>query len=506
MVTRLEPRTSRGEGWLSEEESGFLEQLIRDPKMTRLLFTPEPVKLRYPSRYEGNYQDYTMDVASQFQEIKQTLRRLMLKSPYMLRDNQRAYAILDDRYVPLGELTIGSRIVMGYKLLLLRPKYDVGEYKSLVELVFPYPVKILPVGPSHYIMDENHIFVLTGMERRPLPEHPSHGIAYHIDLFRLVCTPDTDIPKTGRISDAEEKSRIHLMIDNDDKGKMIVSKRFWIKEDDGNQLKDRRDKQRQDKDLERFKEEISSTKARFTDATIMSLYKLSRHGLRSGRIPLKEPVKGDLQMKPDIVNKILFSVHTHSLKLSQIVRSFSTDIPKDTPYLDLENQMNDAVKEISSELDKYFTEDATVSTERTTLYTVTSSKHFSSLENEIGSFIKFDNYLVGYTSSDSISYHIGMRANSVILGLTIPPKMPVLVLPEHTNRSKYHRCVVLPRNTVWQLEEIRSIAVLSSPRTYRKFYNLRLRRVIKPKEGDQELTGKHIVQIEPSVIKGISKM
>jgi hypothetical protein len=174
----------------------------------------------------------------------------------------------------------------------------------------------------------------------------------------------------------------------------------------------------------------------------------------------------------------------------------------------------EAVGSISKELDAYFLDQSALSSTAATLYLAVSSKHLAKVSDELGAMILFDNYLVGYTSTDSITDRVAARPGHVILSLEIPPRMPVLLLPEHTGISKQHRAVVLPRDTVFQLEEIRSLLVLAQPKTYRKLFVLRYRRTetpptrveqaAKPPLGSM-LRNSHLLQVEPEMLDSIDR-
>lgn len=487
--------SSSPQGWLTPEETAFLENTLTDPKLYQYLYTRDPIKLRYPPRFQGDYQQFATDSAQQFQRAHQTMRRLMHKSPYSLQGGQRAYTIIKDESLPLADLNVGSRITLGYRLLLLRPKYDIGKHMTLAELVFPdtmSPVKILPVGSTYYIMDEDHIFMIEGFERRPLREHPSHGpgaMSYHIDLIRLVCTRDVRVPTRDEL-ESEESSRIHVTLDADEKPNLLLRESNWRS---GNEdlstastlLENAHGSQQQGRDvkladLENFKRSLS---ARFSDETLIALYRVSTRNR-------------------NVITKLLFEVHTHILKLSHIVTVFTMDRPVDTRYTDLETRLTNAVNGIAKELDAYFANQSALSSANSTVYLVISSKHLENL-NRIGSMVLFDNFIVGYTSTDSLAERIAVRPSYAVMALHLPPRMPVLILPEHTGISKYHKAIVLPRQAVFQVEEIRSVPVISDPLTYRKVFMMRYRRTDKPRTTGLNMD--HLVELEPAMLKDIRR-
>lgn len=485
------------QGWLTSDETAFLEHTLRDHKLFQYLYTRNPVRLRYPSRYEGDYKEFASSSALEFQRAHQTLRRLMYKSPYSLTNGQRAYTVINDEQIPLRDLQIGSRITLGYRLLLLRPKYDIGKHASLVELVFPVSVKVLPVGTSYYIMDEDHIFELAGFERRALADHPSHGTPYHIDLIRLVCTPDVRVPSRPSEEMKEESSRLHIMLDEDEKPNLVIARTNWAPESAASALTVAKhgNNEVKNEDFERFKRLLGTMAVRFSEETLTALYRVS-------------------ERKRNTITKLLFEVHTHTLKLSHVVSEFTSTRPVDTRYSDLESRITEVVGTISKELDSYFLDDSALSSTAATLYLAVSSKHLAKVSDELGAMILFDNYLVGYTSTDSIVDRIAERPGHVVLSLEIPPRMPVLLLPEHTGISKQHRAVVLPRDTVFQVEEIRSLLVLAQPKTYRKLFVLRYRRTETPPTRTEQaarlplgsvLRNSHLLQIEPEMLGSISR-
>jgi hypothetical protein len=487
----MEPlRLGTTEGWLTPDETLFLENTLRDHKLFQYLYTQNSIRLRYPSRYQGSYQDFAAKSNQDFERAHQTLRRLMHKSPYSLTGGQRAYTVIPDDQIPLRELEIGSQITLGYRLLLLRPKYDIGKHSSLLELVFPVSVKILPVGTTYYIMDEDHIFQLMGFERRSLTEHPSHGTPYHIDLLRLVATSDVRIP-------TEERSRIHVMLDQDEKSNIVISRDNWAS--DSLALAITQASHGKDeislKDFENFKRGLGTTTSRFSEETLTVLFRVT-------------------ERKRNIITKLLFEVHTHTLKLSHLISAFTNNMMTDTRFSDLEARLAESVASISRELDTYFMDESGLSTANATLYMVMSYKHMQKIGDKLGSMILFDNYLVGYTSTDSITDRVASHPSYVIVSLQIPPRMPVLMLPEHTGISKYHRAIILPRDTVFQVEEIRSMMVLNQPRTYRKLFVLRYRRTNTPttREGRAarqplgvQLGTTHLLQIEPELLSTIAR-
>lgn len=481
-------------GWLSPDESAFLENTITDRKLFRYLYTRENVKIKYPARYAGSYQEYASSVALEFQRAHQTLRRLMNKSPYTLGNGQRAYTVIEDEQIPLKDLNVGSRVTLGYRLLLMRPKYDIGKHSSLVELVFPVNVKILPVGTSHYIMDEDHVFELTGFERRGLNEHPSHGTAYHIDLIRMVATGDYRVPTTIE-KEEDEHRRVHIVLDETEKPNLMISASNWTPESTAAKIVRRAHGPPKEivlKEFEEFRRALASIAARFSEETLTALFRVS-------------------EQKRSLVTKLLFEVHSHTLKISHVVAEFTAARAVDTRYGDLERMVSDSAAGISRELDTYFQDQSSVSATAATIYLMVSAKHVEQLGDAVGTMIQFDNYLVGYTSTDSISERVGERPGHVILALQIPPRMPILILPEHTKISKLHRAVVLPRDTVFQLEEIRSMLVLAQPRTYRKVFSLRFRREERPPSTatrtplGEKLSETHLLQLEPEMQSSVAR-
>lgn len=464
------------EGWLTPDESSFLEQTLRDRKLYQYLYTRDAIKLRYPPRYQGTYREFLSSTVSEFQRAHQTLRRLMNKSPYAMAEGQIAYTVLEDSKIPLEDLDIGSRITLGYRLLLLNPKYDIGKHSSLIELVFPTSIKILPVGESYYVMDEDHVFLLAGFERRSLAEHPSHGTPYHIDLLRMVMT--TEVRATP--SSMDESARIHVMLDSDEKPNLVVASANWQEDSPAKRITESAHGKNEivASEFDEFKRSLGTMGSRFSAETLTALYRVSNR-------------------KRNIITKLLFEVHTHSVKVSHMVASFSSTRAMDMRYKDLEALVAASVTGISKELDTYFSDDAAVSSTASTLYMVVSSKHLNKTGDSIGAMVLFDNYLVGYTSTDSLTDVVAQKPGHVVISLNIPPRMPVLLLPEHTGISKYHRAVILPRDTVFQLEEIRSVMVMMDPRTYRKFYAMRYRRT-EPHEAALSGEG-HLLQVEPEM-------
>ncbi len=478
-------------GWLTPDETAFLEHTLRDHKLFQYLYTRNVVRLRFPPREERGYTDFSSSSSLDFQRAHQTLRRLMHKSPYSLTNEQTAYTVVSDEQLPLRDLEIGSLITFGYRLLLLRPKYDIGKHSSLVELVFPVAVKVLPVGSSYYIMDEDHIFQLTGFERRDLAEHPSHGTPYHIDLMRMVVTSDVRVPPKS----ADADDRIHVMLDADEKANLLISRTNWEADSPATAmaLAAHGKNEVDSRGFDTFKRQLGTIATRFSEETLTALYRVA-------------------ERKRNIITKLLFEVHTHTLKLSHVIAEFTSSQPVDTRYGDLESRLMESVSAISKELDGYFLDEALLSTTNATLYLAVSSKHLAKAEDSIGAMILFDNYLVGYTSTDSIVDRIATRPGHVVIALMIPPKMPVLLLPEHTGMSKYHKAIVLPRDTVFQLEEIRSLTVLTKPKTYRKLYSLRYRRTETPATREERakrpplgsgLTQTHLLQIEPQLLSSV---
>ena len=495
-VTQISPRTAVAESWLTADENTFLEHTLRDQKLFAYLYTRDSIRLRYPPRFTGNYTQFASSASLEFQRAHQTLRRLMHKSPYTLTDGQSAYTVLTDDQIPIAQLEIGSRITLGYRLLLLRPKYDIGKHSSLAELVFPVSVKVLPVGSSFYIMDEDHIFILTGFERRPLSDHPSHGTPYHIDLLRLVVTPDVRVPSRVVDEMKEESSRLHVTLDADEKSNLMISSVNWEAESPATAIMSA-SHGKNDIDLaelDNFKRSLGTTVTRFSEETLTALYRVSTR-------------------KRNVITKLLFEVHSHTLKLSHVVAAFTSERPVDTRYSDLEARLAASVGGISKELDSYFAEDAAVSSANSTLYMLISAKHLAKV-GDVGALVLFDNFLVGYTSTDSITDLVAVKPGHVVVSLQIPPRMPVLLLPEHTGISKYHRAVILPRETVFQLEEIKSVLVLAAPRTYRKLYSMRYRRTETPTTRESraarpglgsQLVNSHLLQIEPAMLSVIGR-
>lgn len=480
MISTVVP--SGEEGWLTPEENAFLEHTLRDHKLNQYLYTTNNIRLRYPPRYQGTYQDFASGAAAEFQRAHQTMRRLMNKSPYAMGNGERAYTVLEDEKIPLASLDIGTRIGLGYRLLLMNPKYDIGKHRSLVELVFPTPIKILPVGSSYYIMDEDHVFILTGFERRVLAEHPSHLTPYHIDLLRMVMTEDVNVAPPAM----DEAHRIHVMLDEDEKPNLVVDHSNWESDSPAMLITTAahgpNDVSRDD--FEIFKRALGTTGSRFSEETLTALYRVSNK-------------------KRNIITKLLFEVHTHTLKISHVIAAFTTGKPSDLRYSDLENRLIASATGISKELDTYFSDEAAVSSTASTLYLTFSSKHIAKVNDNIGAMILFDNYLVGYTSTDSLIATVGEHPSYVVISLQLPPRMPVLLLPEHTGISKYHHAVVLPRQTVFQLEEIRSVVVMEQPKTYRKLYVLRYRRTEPPMTSSplaEDLTKTHLLEMEPEIL------
>ncbi len=497
MDPTLVTRITATEGWLTPDETAFLEHTLRDHKLFQYLYTRNAIRLRYPPRYEGSYKDFVSSISLEFQRAHQTLRRLMHKSPYSLTGGQRAYTVINDEQIPLRDLEIGSQITLGYRLLLLRPKYDIGKHSSLVELVFPVTVKVLPVGTQYYIMDEDHIFQLTGFERRALSEHPSHHVPYHIDLLRMVATSDVRVPPRPEQEISEESQRIHVMLDQDEKANLVISSTNWEPGSPATALTEAaHGKVEVDpKGYETFKRALGTISTRFSEETLTALYRVA-------------------ERKKNLITKLLFDVHTHTLKLSHVIAEFTSDSPVDTRYSDLESRISESVGAISKELDAYFLDEASLSSANATLYISVSSKHLAKIGDNLGALVLFDNYLVGYTSTDSLIDRVAARPGHVIVSLQIPPRMPVLLLPEHTGISKQHRAVVLPRDTVFQLEEIRSLVVLAQPRTYRKLYAMRYRRTETPPTREERaaripLGGKvrdtHLLQVEPEMVLTIAR-
>lgn len=471
--------------WLTPEETSFLEHTLRDHKLSEYLYTSNDVRLRYPHKFEGSYHEFLRSSTEEFQKAHQTLRRLMNKSPYILAQGQNAYTVIHDKSIPIQNLEVGSRIALGYRILMSKPRYDIGKHKSLIELVFPYPVRVLPIDDK-FIMDEDHVFLLTGFERIALKEHPSHGTPYHIDVYRLVSTPDVKIPD----SSIEIDRRIHVMLDKDEKPNLVISSANWTDSSPASQIMqqshgDNEPQSIEEKDFEKFKRTLGTLTTRFSAETLGILYRVSTR-------------------KKNLITKILFSIHTHVLKLSHVIVNFRSVKPTDTRFSDLESRILEVSTNIEKDLDGYFKNEASLTSSPTTLYTVISAKHMDKLEDKIGVFVVFNNFLVCYNSTDSITDDkLAQKPDSVILVIHIPPKMPVLILPEHTGLSKYHMAVILPRQTMFQLEKISSLKISKDPQaTYRKLYELRYNNKSSP---PSSMPVDYLLQIEPDMLSSVAR-
>lgn len=313
----------------------------------------------------------------------------------------------------------------------------------------------------------------------------------------MVCTSDVRVPPPPSTEMTEEQSRLHVMLDEDEKPNLTISSSNWQPESPATALTVavHGKNEVKNEDFERFKRLLGTTAVRFSEETLTALYRVS-------------------ERKRNVITKLLFEVHTHTLKLSHVVSEFTSTRPVDTRYSDLESRLAEVIAAISKELDAYFLDESALSSTQAALYLAVSAKHLAKVSDELGAMILFDNYLVGYTSTDSIVDKVAARPGHVLLSLEIPPRMPVLLLPEHTGISKNHRAVVLPRDTVFQLEEIRSLLVLAQPKTYRKLFVLRYRRTETPlTRAEQQaraplgatLRGSHLLQIEPEMLDSIGR-
>lgn len=480
--------SSGGGGWLNADEELFLENTLKDPKLHQYLFTNHDVRLRYPHNMQKSYSEFAASSVEEFQKARQTLRRIMNKSPYIIGGNQQAYITMQDKDILGEDLEIGRRVTFGYRLLLMKPKYDIGKHMSLIELVFTVPVKVLPVNNGEFfIMDEDHVFVISGFDRLILKSHPSHGgVTFHVDLYRMVTTGDIIVSST------EDDKRIHVMLDKDEKPNVVIAKQnFSTSPEESpavylmNKAHGDEKKEIVEKDFESFKRKLGSLNTRFSKETLVALFRISTRN-------------------KSIITKLLFDVHTHMLKLSHVISSFSTSRPQDTRYSELESKIFAIVSSITKELDTYFKDESSLTSSATTFYTTISSKHTEKISGGVGSFVAFDNYIVCYNSTDSIIDVVEKKPEYVILALHVPPRMPILMLPEHTGKSKYHMAIVLPRGSVFQLEKVDSIKVSETPVvTFRKLFDMRYNRqsIMIPSEERTD----HLLQIEPDMLSSIAR-
>ncbi len=434
-------------------EVAFISSIVRNDNLLKFLTTKTVITLDYndDSEGEGDYQTFFGNQVAKYQKSHQTLRRIMSKSLYVMSNDKLAYCIVHDNEIPAG-LTYGSRIVLSYKLLFLTPKYDIGKHRSLVELVFRFPVKMLVIDDGSYIlMDENHVFEVEGMERRQLQTHPSHGHSYHVDIYRLVSTRDTN-----PVGDENYDARFRLRIKGkDEKDKIVLSKHIWKTQNTVGAAR-----HGNEDDFDEFKSSMDRLTKYLTEDTLHKLYLLSAN------------IK-------DLVVKILFKIHTHHIKTSHMIDQFSIKEAQRVDYTDLEDRVGEVATNISNDLDRYFSTSAPVTTTKFFLYNSCTAKHFENIKS--GNYVMFDNFLTGYTSPDSVMNKVRSRSDEILLRFNILPRIPVLVLPEHTKLSRFHNLIVLPRNMVFIIEEIKALKLTSSerdaPPTFRKSFSLQFSRI-----------------------------
>lgn len=452
-------------------ENKFLEEAITDPNLYKFLFTTSKVKVQYnnclstkSTSDDPDYKHFFTNLITKYQEHHQYLRRLMSKTPHTISNNQVAYAIVDDGDIP-SDIKIGSLISLGYKLLIITPRYDIGKHKTLLELVFPFPVKTIPVG-QYFILDENHIFSVVAMERRNLPHHPSHGHEYHIDIYRLILTSSMKPP-----GDEDYTSRFEIILKCEEKGQTKVHKSIW---------KDSTAVRRGDE--EEFLAFQRKAKAEdIKEDTIHKIYLLS-HGYK------------------DLIVKFMFKIHSHKIKLNQLADQLHIGNPQDVLYTDLESQVSDKINELSLDLDTYFNTKAPLSSNKFTVFTHCTAKHFDKIKK--GDYVNFDNFLTGYTSTDSITRKLLDKSYEIILVLMLPPRTPVLIVPDQVKQTKLHNIIIMPRNMIMQVENIKGVKIIDNPRTYRKVYYLRFNRINKPRT---ETKIDHSVTISYDDLKHLSR-
>jgi len=310
------------------------------------------------------------------------------------------------------------------------------------------------------------------MERRTLKEHPSHGHLYHLDIYRLASTNEVKIP-----GDEPLTKRFRLHIRDDEKQSVTVHKTIWKK----NQSTKRRGNE---DDFEAFKRNLiagNSSASTLRDDTLHKLYLVS-YGIK------------------DLTAKILFKIHTHRIKLDHMVDQFYLKEIQDVSYADLEDKLKQTISEISGDLDRYFVSTSKVSNNKFTLFNSCTSKHFDGLDP--GKYVRFDNFLTGYTSTDSIFEKLEKKSTEVILVFRLPPGTPVIIMQDHTKKTKFHNVLVLPRNMTFYIEEIKGTKISENPKTFRETYVLGFSRSMakKPRE-DLD----HFIVINHDNLEHISK-
>lgn len=448
---------------LSSQESAFLESIVKNTNLFKFLTTNQVIDLEYGGKdcddKSLDHRSFLSSIVSKYQEAHQTLRRIMSKSPFILSNNQVAYTIVDDSEVP-ASIHDGSIITLGYKMLLLTPKYDIGKHKTLIELVFHYPVRILPIRNGvFFIMDENHVFRVDGMERRTIPSHPSHGHRYHLDIYRMFSTNEVKVP-----GNENYLNRFRIKVKCPEmKQQLMLHGSAWKNKTSPEDQKRRGNED----DFEEMKRRMSHLTSYLTEETLHKLYLLSA-GIK------------------DLIVKILFKIHTHQLKISSIVDQFYLkDVPSTgVSYTDLHDKLGETVRNIGSDLDKFFSTSATVSANKFTVFNSCTAKHFDKVRLA-GSYITFNNFLTAYTSTDSIVDKVASRSDEVILSFSLPPRTPLILLPDQKMKgSKAHNIIVMPRNMTFYIEEIRPIRVIDNPQTFRKVFLLRFSRF--GKTGDEQ--------------------
>jgi hypothetical protein len=277
------------------------------------------------------------------------------------------------------------------------------------------------------------------------------------------------------------------MLDSDEKHKLILSPDNWVDDSVAKKIVTESHGEKVEidpKSFEDFRRNLGTIATRFSDETLTVLYRA-------------------VTRNRNVLTKLLFEIHTYVLKLSHVVDTFKVTKPLDTRYSDLESMIGEQATTIRKQLDSYFLNDASISSSPAVLYLTTAAKHMSQLQDQIGAEILFRNYILGYTSTDSILDSVAEKPDHVILSLNIPPRMPVLVLPDHTNLTKRHRAVLLPRDTMFQLEELKSVPVLAKPKTYRKVFVLRFRQI--QKQDLPVLSETHLVQVEPEMLATVGR-
>lgn len=474
---------------LTRGEDKFLQNLLSEPNLYNFLMTTNKIRIPYnnclstkPSNPEDpDYKQFFTNLITKYQEYHQFLRRLMSKTPYIISDNKVAYSIVDDHDIPKN-VQNGTLMALGYKLLLMIPKYDIGKHKTLLELVFPFPVRIIPVQSGRYfILDENHVFVVSGMERRNLPFHPSHGHEYHIDIYRLILTSSMKPPGYE-----DYAKRFELVLRCEEKSQALVKKTIWKREserEDASRSDSRPEaSSRPDEDKEFANFQLKVKLEGLKEETIRKIYLLS-HGYK------------------DLIVKFLFKIHSHKIKLAQLADQVYMDKAQDVSYADLEKQVSNKINELSSDLDSFMSTNAPFSSNKFTLFAHCTAKHFDKIKK--GDYVRFDNFLTGYTSTDSVTNKLLDKSYEIILVLMLPPRTPVLIIPDQVKQTKLHNIIIMPRNMTLQVENIKPVKLIENPKTYRKVYYLRFNRINK---GEVEAKINHSVTITYDDLKHLSRL